>query len=905
MPESTPKWIWKRGIKQEKNLWLEFTTGLFCPNDCSTVNIEITADSRYILNVDGKFIGRGPPRYWPQKMQYDMYSLSVPEDKKMNIRVLVHYFGCGTYQYIPGIGGLWCKLIFVSREQESAKTLYTSGTNSTWLVRKIKAYNWNTERICRHQGFVEEFDSTVKDDTYENAVEIDEPDALSFGKPVKRDIPLLNHYPVSCTRRALPWHIIPPTWWSISEKTNCLPEDAVIFLNIEFIIYQRTPITIFLYYGTLPLDITLNGENIFPGKEIILDGGEYIIHSRVINRGDYRIKTAINVPKEAYTKKQFLPRLNLSCGSGKPPVIQTSKFPAADFPPDSWLISTASRKDEQITESHVRSQNPEASSTESLSRFRMVLDFREEVSGYLSFELEASKECIIDFYLFEMLLQNGEPEHTDGLHNILRYRAKPGRQSYESVTPRAGRYLMVTVLDKVEIDFLRLNIINSLYPGISKGTFLSNNTILNSIWELCRKTTILCMEDTFIDCPTYERTYWVGDAGIQGLCAYSIFGDYSLQRHCLILASHTLERSPYPEGRVPTHNASRIPSWALIWVTSIWEYFIYSGDKELLYQLYPDVKKTIEAFNKMIRKNLLWTEGWNFIDWGDVDSPPGSAVTAVNAFFINAIEAAERIASIIKESDNSINYKSISKRIRAEVNRLLWDPKRTVYLDCIRANGVFSSNASEQTQILAFLAGICRDKRKIILKKRISSFPSNTLDARIGTPYFMHYLFTALKKMRKIDRVHALVQEYWGPMIQADSPGCFEVFPGYQQDRMTRSYCHGWSASPLHHMRVTLLGVEPLEPGFTKICVVPGIELEKKCTGAVPTPRGTIYIEWEILEALAVIRITVPFSIKGYIKLPLRYEWTYSNCLEKKHDSDNVFIYFNSGDTFTFTGNSY
>ena len=95
MPESTPKWIWKRGIKQEKNLWLEFTTGLFCPNDCSTVNIEITADSRYILNVDGKFIGRGPPRYWPQKMQYDMYSLSVPEDKKMNIRVLVHYFVFG------------------------------------------------------------------------------------------------------------------------------------------------------------------------------------------------------------------------------------------------------------------------------------------------------------------------------------------------------------------------------------------------------------------------------------------------------------------------------------------------------------------------------------------------------------------------------------------------------------------------------------------------------------------------------------------------------------------------------------------------------------------------------------------------------------------------------------------
>lgn len=33
-----------------------------------------------------------------------------------------------------------------------------------------------------------------------------------------------------------------------------------------------------------------------------------------------------------------------------------------------------------------------------------------------------------------------------------------------------------------------------------------------TIYEMSLYTTRLCMEDTYVDCPTYEQTYWVGDA---------------------------------------------------------------------------------------------------------------------------------------------------------------------------------------------------------------------------------------------------------------------------------------------------------------------------------------------------------------------------------------------------------
>ncbi|MFP4384160.1 MAG: alpha-L-rhamnosidase C-terminal domain-containing protein [Spirochaetia bacterium] len=887
--KKVPKWIWKRDTKEERNLWLEFKTDISIPNNVTTVTIEITADSRYILFINGDIKGRGPGRYWPKKMQYDTYILSVSAGKTMTVRVLVHYFGCGTYQYIPGAGGLWCKLMLGSSETASDNFLYAVVTDRSWLVRKIKAYNQNTERICRHLGFVEEFNAAAEEDGYEKAVEIDDFTATSFGKPVPRDIPLLNQFPVSCEKLELSRHLIPPTWWGISEKTAYLPQNTAIYISLTFVLSRRTPITIFLYYGTLPLDVTLNGKTICPGKEMILDSGEYIVRSKAVNQGDYRIKTAVNLFIEDYSVNRFSPGLELSCAGSSPPLIQTSKFPAVDFPPDPWLVFTASKN----------SENPIA---KILNKTQMLFDFKEEVSGYLSFELELSNNCVIDFYLFEKLLDTFKPEHTDGLYNILRYKAKPGRQSYVSVIPRAGRYLMITVPDESEVDFLSINMINTLYPTMSKGSFNSTNRMLNSIWELCCKTTALCMEDTFTDCPTYERTYWVGDAGVQGLCAYTAFGDYSLQRHCLILASHSLQRSPYPEGRVPANTVSRIPSWALIWIISIWEYYIYSGDKKLLYRLYPGIERTILSFHKMIRKNLLWTDGWNFIDWADIDAPSGGAITAVNAFFLMAIEAAERIALVINESDNPLKCRIVSEQIRGEVNRLLWDPECKGYIDCIKPDGTLSAKISEQTQILSYLAGISGGDRRILLEDRISSFPGSTTEAGIGTPYFMHYLLTALRKMDKIDRVHTLIQKYWGQMIHTGSPGCFEVFPGYQKDRMTRSYCHGWSASPLYHIQTALLGVEPLEPGFSNISVNPSFNLEKRCRGAVPTPHGTIHIEWENLESSVVIKTTIPSSIKGYIALPVNYVWTESISLKKKRHSDTIQYYFDSGANIIFKG---
>ncbi len=77
----------------------------------------------------------------------------------------------------------------------------------------------------------------------------------------------------------------------------------------------------------------------------------------------------------------------------------------------------------------------------------IVIDFGRELSGYISFELDAASGTVIDLYGFEFM-KDGWRQHTYQLDNTLRYRCREGRQAYTSLIRRGLRYLALTVRGK-------------------------------------------------------------------------------------------------------------------------------------------------------------------------------------------------------------------------------------------------------------------------------------------------------------------------------------------------------------------------------------------------------------------------------------------------------------------------
>ena len=80
----------------------------------------------------------------------------------------------------------------------------------------------------------------------------------------------------------------------------------------------------------------------------------------------------------------------------------------------------------------------------------------------------------------------------------------------------------------------------------------------------------------------------------------------------------------------PTRNTLVIPSFSLHFFTTIYEYYKYTKDKELLKEAYPKLIRIINAFIDRVKDNLLFNfkgdDYWNFYEWiNGLDFPNSDA----------------------------------------------------------------------------------------------------------------------------------------------------------------------------------------------------------------------------------------------------------------------------------------
>jgi len=103
------KWIWTSEETPERNAFVRFRRLFSYKGGPATLHI--TADSRYVLFVNGRCLGQGPVRAWPWSWRYDTYDL-VPflREGANVIAVLVNHYGEGNFQYIPGPPGLLAQI---------------------------------------------------------------------------------------------------------------------------------------------------------------------------------------------------------------------------------------------------------------------------------------------------------------------------------------------------------------------------------------------------------------------------------------------------------------------------------------------------------------------------------------------------------------------------------------------------------------------------------------------------------------------------------------------------------------------------------------------------------------------------------------------------------------------------
>ena len=392
------------------------------------------------------------------------------------------------------------------------------------------------------------------------------------------------------------------------------------------------------------------------------------------------------------------------------------------------------------------------------------------------------------------------------------------------------------------------------------GAFQSDNEALNTLWDKCKNTSYVCMRDFYYDCPNRERGQWWGDVSEQILYSFYLYDQESVKlgrkAYRELMSTQKEDGSLYTTAPGKAFN---LPDQNIAAVALLWKYYLYTGDKALLEELYPNAKKFVEKCASTANGDgmLLLESGegiWNWIDWGEnKDIQDGSANTICNAMYAELLKSMENIATTQGKRDDAAYYSRLHKKVERNFNKYFWSPDGYVFH---RKDGEPSGVIDDRSNAWAVLAGMADDakKEKIleILKSRYDASPYQEMYVELG--------------MQELDPAATLtrVENRFSAMIDSWSSTLWEEFPAKNSNN------HAWSAGPVYLMGAYFLGIRPVKPGFEAFTFMPLMGGLKEISGVVPCPQGRISASCKLdFEKSRIAQhIVVPGNSTAIIGIP-------------------------------------
>jgi len=926
--EWSGNWIWSDESSDERNAFCRFRRGFDYVG--GHIQFHVTADSRYVLFVNGEYVGQGPARSWPNHWSYDTYDVDAFARPGRNvIAVLVNHWAEGNMQYVPGPAGLLAQLQLFDR---------IIPTDESWLCSPSDAYARETPRISVQQAFEEHYDARLDDDWntvdyndthWKPASEVRPAADGSHNNLEPRSIPFLTQEPVLAKRvvsvdtvRSVPFNFtLNPKPYLVSGDATCHLVYRHVYLATQVWSSGRAGMGVSDPHGQA-LGIKVNGRLLEGGEAALFPGWNSVVVKTGTGTGLLEQVVCVRGPSD----------LVFDCrggGSGAlwalvgPFCLSESDKAEADhnlLDVDKIVVSPNSdtvtyergvefwqcgdvaavvdepffvemRSPHVMVNANVFAQaytdqpndaSADVEQVDSLlsssgwatvypsldgSDVRILLDFGDELLAFHEFEAIAPEGTAIDFHNFEFIQPDGRHNFAEGMNNSFRYICREGRQKYRTLVHRGFRYsylILRRMTGPVKLHGLRA-IFNS-YPQAHRGGFSCSDAKLDRIWQAGAQTLRCCSEDTYTDCPTYEQVLWVGDARNEALVDWATNGDPRLWYRCLELAGQSLEFSALTLSQIPSSWRNVIPAWCFLWMRSCLEYLLFTGDVVGSRRLLEFVARSAEGVEKHLDvRGLFDIRAWNMFDWAEMDTPSNGVVTHQNCLAVLALREAAEMARLLEADGLAEKWISIADLLSAAINLHLWNHDMRAYTDCLR-DGVHSHVFSQQTQTVALISGVASGECAARCRSIVHNPPEGFVTA--GSPFFEFFLLEALQVENRVQEFLDTIRSDWGFMIDMGATTFWEMWSG-RVGRLTRSHCHGWSAAPTYFLSTYVLGVRPLEPGFSVAMVAPHPADLTWCRGTMPSPAGDIQVQWENCPGEPFrLNVIAPEEIEVRVRLP-------------------------------------
>ncbi len=889
-------WIWVSS--RERRAWAKwvcFRKEFFVSGDVSGAKLRITADSEYWVWVNGEWVGQGPARSFPWRWRYEEYEVTNFLNQGANvIGVLVLGSGISTFRYVSALAGL-------RGELEIGGEILV-GTDSSWEWSPFPNGVAKRFKVSCQQGWQEP--ALVPDAEYGwtkpgfSGMGWQKARVVKETRPLVRsttEVKIVDYKGFKKHKRFLAKGL--PAWVIRVNLRQALrgrgrdasPRRVRGLVGIRF--HVKRGKRAFFHFGSpwfwLGGQVRVNGKEGKPLRQPLFDfengqtfegtvrkGENFLVikidgffHEWVLRlavfgvEGEpvgeclvFRSRGRETAEKRLWSAKT--PREWLS----QKGVVALQEGSSPDIDLKDPFAETAYARERVPLPPLSRIEFPRSSSQGEATQY--LLDLGEETVGYWVFDVEAWEGATLRANGLDAI-QKGTLDFAWEMDNTCELQLREGRHTYRALRRRAGRYLLLQGQGCV---VHRVTVLEARYPSREGGQFECDDEILTQAYQISRRTVALCSEDTYVDCPSYEQTFWVGDARNSSLVNYFSLGDWELARHSCLLAGESLERSPLVESHVPSGWVMIIPAWSLLWMQACWECFYYTGDLEFLRAVYPAMKKQFSSLLGYIdERGLLDIRAWNFCDWAPMDTPGAGVVTHNQGWLVLALKSLEKASARLGDLRTPQQCKKVISKVTEACNKYLWDEERKAYVDALRKGRAGERRFSLQTQCVLCLADIPRGGRRERLLGLLREGSKAQGFVGFGTPYFYFYLLELYEREGEFFRLLETVKKVWGMMLKRGATTCWEVLPGFMRGgRWTRSHCHGWSSAPAYFLPRIVGGIVPISPQFRKVRFSPWKEGCRWCHCVVPTPRGPIEVEWERKGSRFSYKVKTPKGIEVY-----------------------------------------
>lgn len=406
------------------------------------------------------------------------------------------------------------------------------------------------------------------------------------------------------------------------------------------------------------------------------------------------------------------------------------------------------------------------------------------------------------------------------------------------VGPSGFRFVRIDTGDsRVPVQLSQVRAVLQIRDIPYLGEFRCDDARLNRIWEVGAYTVHLNMQEYLWDGIKRDRLVWLGDLHPEVATIHAVFGFNDVVPKSLDLIRDVTK---------PTEWMNGISSYSMWWIILQEDVWMHQGNRGYLEAQREYLARLLRHLAGFVGADGRETlDGMRFLDWPTVENKR-AVNEGLQAMLLLAMGSGERLMGTLGDSATERLCAETVARLRRHVPE---------------ASGRKSPAA------LLVLAGV-RDAKEVAAGVLRQGGPKDL------STFYGYYVLQALAKAGEIDTALEFIRTYWGGMLDLGATTFWEGFdldwmkdagridelvsPGTRDVHgdcgehcyvgFRHSLCHGWASGPTAWLSQHVLGVEPLEPGFRKVRVVPRLGRLRWVEGAYPTPRGPIRIRHERKE---------------------------------------------------------